>query len=358
MSKQEQFSGTAEVREGLRFDAAALEAYMRTAVEGFAGPLEVRQFKGGQSNPTYQLISPAKKYVLRRKPPGKLLPGAHAVDREYRVITALHQAGFPAARTYALCEDDGVIGTAFYIMDMVEGRVIWDTTFPEVSGEDRPKYFDAMNATLAQLHSFNPEAIGLGDYGKPGNYFARQIGRWSKQYLDDEAAGRFPAMDKLVEWLPQNIPAGDEVSVVHGDYRCDNMIFHPTEPKVLAVLDWELSTLGHPLADFTYHLMMYRMPPIGTAGLLGQDLAALNIPTEEAFLEAYCQRTGRSGIAAEVIDFCIAYNMFRLAAIVHGIRGRVIKGTAASAHAKTMAEAVEPLANLAWAQAEKAMKAA
>ncbi len=355
-SRSEQFSGTTEVREAHRIDAAALEAYMRSAVEGFKGPLEVRQFKGGQSNPTYQLVTPAKSYVLRRKPPGKLLPGAHAVDREYKVITALgRHTDVPVARTYALCEDDTVIGTAFYIMDCVEGRVIWDTSFPDAAREDRPRYFDAMNETLAKLHSVDYAAIGLADFGRPGNYFARQIARWSKQYLEDEAAGRVPAMDRLVEWLPANIPDGEESSIVHGDYRCDNMIFHASEPKVLAILDWELSTIGHPLADFTYHLMMYRMPPIGTAGLLGQDLQALNIPGEDAYVERYCARTGRSGIQAKTLDFCVSYNMFRLAAIVHGIRGRVLRGTAASAHAKTMSEAVEPLAELGWAQAEAAM---
>jgi aminoglycoside phosphotransferase (APT) family kinase protein len=352
--KQEQFSGTTEVREAHRFDEGRLAAWMEANVEGYAGPLTVQQFKGGQSNPTYKLLTPGQNYVLRRKPPGQLLPSAHAVDREYKVITALHGAGFPVARTFGLCTDDAVIGTWFYVMDCVEGRVIWDTTFPDVPREERGAYFDAMNATIAQLHTINPASIGLADFGKPGNYFERQIGRWSKQYLADEAAGRVPAMDRLVEWLPANIPAGDETGIVHGDYRCDNMIFHPTEPRVLAVLDWELSTLGHPLADFTYHLMMYRMPPTETAGLVGRDLAELGIPTEDEYVAAYCERTGRpSGIAN--LDFYLAYNMFRLAAIVHGIKGRVVRGTASNAHAKAMAERVEPLANLAWMQAERAM---
>ncbi len=354
-SRQSQFSGTSEVREAHRFDVASLEAWMQANVRDFAGPLSVEQFKGGQSNPTYKLITPKKSYVMRRKPPGQLLKSAHAVDREYLVITALHAAGFPAAETFGLCTDDSVVGTWFYIMDCVEGRVIWDGTFPDVPTADRSLYFDAMNATIAQLHSFDPAAIGLADFGKPGNYFARQIGRWSQQYLDDEAAGRVPAMDRLVEWLPANIPPGEEVSVVHGDYRCDNMIFHPTEPKVLAVLDWELSTLGHPLADFSYHLMMYRMPPTGTVGLVDCDLAAMNIPTEAEYIASYCRRTNRD--PAEVtanMDFFIAYNMFRLAAIVHGIRGRVVRGTAASAHAKAMSETVEQLADLAWEQACKA----
>lgn len=351
-SRQELNSGVGEIRSGLGFDEGRLADWMAAHVDGFAGPLTVRQFNGGQSNPTYKLTTPGQHYVLRRKPPGQLLKSAHAVDREYKVISALHAAGFPAPRTFGLCTDDDVIGTWFYVMDCVDGRVIWDTTFPDVARADRPAYFDAMNATIAQLHMLDPQAIGLGDFGKPGNYFARQIGRWSRQYLDDADAGRSDAMDKLVEWLPNNIPPGEEVSVVHGDYRCDNMIFHPTEPKVLAVLDWELSTLGHPLADFSYHLMMYRMPPSMTAGLTGVDLAALNIPGEAAYTAAYCRRTGRDGIAN--MDFYVAYNMFRLAAILHGIQGRVVRGTAASAHAKASGAGVAPLAELAWEQALKA----
>ena len=349
--RQEQFSGTSAVRAGQEIDADRLTAWMQANVEGFAGPLTIEQFKGGQSNPTYKLITPGQNYVLRRKPPGQLLPSAHAVDREYKVITALHAQGFPAARTFGLCQDNDVIGTWFYIMDCVDGRVIWDTTFPSVPREERRAYFDAMNQTMAELHMIDPVAAGLGDFGKPGNYFARQIGRWSKQYLEDTDAGRYPAMDKLVEWLPANIPAGDEVSIVHGDYRCDNMIFHPTEPKVLAVLDWELSTLGHPLADFSYHLMMYRMPPSTTTGLVGNDLAAMGLPTEAEYVDAYCRRTGRDGIPD--IDFYVAYNMFRLAGIIHGIKGRVIRGTATSAHAKKSAEGFEALADLAWDQARK-----
>ncbi|HEY9553088.1 phosphotransferase [Allosphingosinicella sp.] len=341
------------VRDGHQFSAARLEQWLERHIAGFVGPLHVEQFKGGQSNPTYKLITPARSYVLRRKPLGKLLPGAHAVDREYRVIAALGQTGFPVAEAFALCEDDGVIGTTFYVMEMVEGRIFWEATFPEVSDVERPAYFDAMNATIAELHRISPDAVGLGDFGRPGNYFERQIGRWSKQYLGDVEAGRVAAMDTLVEWLPNNIPAGeDEVRIIHGDFRCDNMIFHPREPRVLAVLDWELSTLGHPLSDFSYHLMMYRMPAGLTAGLAGVDLAALNIPSEEDYVAAYCERTGRSGIPD--LDFYIAFNMFRLAAIVHGIRGRLARGTAASAHADKMAAGLESLADLAWRQAERA----
>ena len=351
-TRQEQFSGTDAVRDAHKFDEAKLAAWMEANVAGYAGPLVVEQFKGGQSNPTYKLLTPKQNYVMRRKPPGVLLPSAHAVDREYKVITALHNAGFPAAKTFGLCTDETVIGTWFYIMDCVDGRVIWDTTFPSEPKEKRAAYFDAMNATIAQLHMMDYQAIGLGDFGKPGNYFARQIGRWSKQYIEDTGAGHYGPMDKLVEWLPTAIPEGEEVSIVHGDYRCDNMIFHPTEPKVLAVLDWELSTLGHPLADFSYHLMMYRMPAVGTTGLAGNDLKAMGIPTEDEYVAAYCRRTGRSGIPN--LDFYVAYNMFRLAAIIHGIKGRVVRGTASNAHAVASAATFEPLADAAWAQALKA----
>ena len=338
-------AGTTPVREAHRFDEAALARWMQLHVAGYAGPLTVEQFKGGQSNPTYKLVTPERSYVLRRKPPGQILRGAHAVEREARVLSALGQAGFPVARVHGLCTDDAVIGTWFFVMEMVEGRIFWDATLPDVRREDRHAYFDAMNATIAQLHRIDFAAIGLGDFGKPGNYFARQIGRWSKQYLADADAGRDPNMDRLIEWLPAMIPEGHETAIVHGDFRCDNMIFHPTEPKVLAVLDWELSTLGHPLADFANHAIMYRMPPTIVAGLAGADLAALNIPSEADYVAAYCRRTGRASIPA--YEFYIAFNFFRLAAIFHGIKGRVIRGTAASAHAKERAKAFPQLARLA-----------
>ncbi|QOV92855.1 phosphotransferase [Novosphingobium sp. ES2-1] len=342
---QEANAGTTPVREGYRFDEAALAKWMEANVEGFSGPLEVEQFKGGQSNPTYKLITPGRAYVLRRKPPGPVLKGAHAVEREAKVLLALGSVGFPVAHVHGLCTDESVIGSWFYVMEMVEGRIFWDATFPDVSREERPAYFDAMNATIAQLHSIDHESVGLGDYGKPGNYFVRQVGRWSKQYLEDELAGRDPNMDALVDWLPTAIPEGDETSIVHGDFRCDNMIFHPTEPRVIAVLDWELSTLGHPLADFAYHAMMYHMPPSIVAGLEGADLAKLNIPGEAEYVAAYCRRTGRDSIASW--DFYVAFNYFRLAAIFHGIKGRYLRGTAASAHAKDRAEAFPVLARLA-----------
>jgi len=349
MSRGAQFSGTTEVRTEHRFDETRLARWMEENVEGYTGPLTVRQFKGGQSNPTYQLITPTASYVLRRKPPGLLLKGAHAVEREVQVLTALHSVDFPVPRVHGLCTDDSVVGTWFFVMDHVEGRIFWDPSLPEVSREQRPGYFDAMNATLARLHCIDYQAIGLAAYGRPGNYFERQIARWSKQYLGDVAAGRDPHMDRLIEWLPAHLPPGDETGIVHGDFRIDNMIFHPSEPRVLAVLDWELSTLGHPLADFTYNVMMYRMPPMIAAGLAGADLAALNIPSESEYVAAYCRRTGRSDIPH--LNFYLAFNFFRFASICHGIKGRLARGTASSANAAKMAEAVPLLAELAWQQA-------
>jgi len=348
--------GTTAVREGHQFDEAALVRWMASHVEGFAGPVTVTQFKGGQSNPTYRLSTPGRDYVMRRKPPGQLLKGAHAIEREAQVLTALGGIGFPVPHIFGLCTDDAVIGSWFYVMDMVEGRIFWDATLPEVSREERPAYFDAMNETIARLHMADYQAIGLGDYGKPGNYFARQISRWSRQYLEDVEAGRDANMDRLVEWLPGAIPPGDDIAIVHGDFRCDNMIFHPSEPRVVAVLDWELSTLGHPLADFAYHALMYHMPPNIVAGLIGADLDALNIPSEQAYIAAYCRRTGREEIPNW--PFYIAFNFFRLAAIFHGIKGRVIRGTAASAHARERAENFPVLAELASKAMDAAMRSA
>ncbi|API59410.1 phosphotransferase family protein [Tardibacter chloracetimidivorans] len=345
---QEANEGTTQVRPGFAFDEAALSRWMADHVPDFEGPLSVEQFKGGQSNPTYKLVTPGRSYVLRRKPPGQLLKGAHAVDREVAVLTGLEKASFPVAHVHALCTDDSVIGTWFYIMDLVEGRIFWDATIPQVSAAERPAYFDAMNATIAALHNVDYAAVGLGDYGRPGNYFERQIGRWSKQYLEDTEAGRDPAMDRLIDWLPANIPPGDETAIVHGDFRIDNMIFHPTEPRIVAVLDWELSTLGHPLADFAYNAMMYHMPPHIVAGLGGADLAALNIPSEADYIAAYCARTGRASIPD--YRFYTAFNFFRLAAIFHGIKGRVIRGTASSQQAEDRARVFPELAELAWRQ--------
>lgn len=340
------------VRRPGDLDEVCLGEWMAANVEGYCGPLTVARFSGGQSNPTFQLVTPGKTYVLRRKPPGELIKGAHAVEREARILMALGPTGFPVPRVYGLCVDDSVIGTWFYVMEMVEGRIIWDATFPDVPREERPKYFDAMNATIAQLHMIDYVAIGLEDFGRPGNFFERQIARWSKQYLDDVDAGRDLNMDRLIEWLPSHIPVDNEASIAHGDFRCDNMIFHPTEPRVLAVLDWELSTIGHPLADFAYHAMMYRMPPHIVAGLAGADVAALNIPSEADYVAAYCRRTGRDGMPG--YDFYVAFNFFRIAAIFHGIKGRAMRGTASSAQATERGRVFPELAALAWEQARKA----
>jgi aminoglycoside phosphotransferase (APT) family kinase protein len=342
-------SGTTPVREGHGFDQAALASWMEVNVEGFRGPLTVKQFAGGQSNPTYRLVTPERAYVMRRKPPGPLLRGAHAVEREAQVLVGLAKAKFPVAEVYGLCTHERVIGTWFYVMEMVDGRIFWDATLPQVARAERPAYFDAMNATIAQLHQVDFSSVGLADYGRPGNYFQRQISRWTKQYVEDSEAGRDPDMDRIIEWLPANISRNDETRIVHGDFRVDNLIFHPTEPRVVAVLDWELSTLGHPLADFTYLAMMYHVPPHIVAGLAGADLAALNIPTEAEYVAAYCRRTGRENIPGYA--FYIAFNVFRLAAIFHGIKGRVIRGTASSAQAAERAKAFPELAQIAWRQA-------
>ena len=338
------FTGLGETPDHLKFDEGALDAYMRAHIDGYEGPLSVQKFKGGQSNPTYLITTPGKKYVLRRKPPGKLLPSAHAVDREYRVMTALGAQGFPAPKTYALCEDPEVIGTAFFIMDFVEGRIFWQSDLPDVSKEERRPLYHALTDTLADLHKVDHEAAGLGDYGKAGNYFERQIGRWSKQYKGAETE-TIEDMDMLIDWLPTAIPQDEAVSIVHGDYRFDNTIIHPTEPKVIAVLDWELSTLGHPLADFTYFLMVWNFPKEVRGGLMGVDLEALGIPTIEETVERYAARTGRTRI--DDLDFCFAYNTFRLASIVQGVYARALQGNASSPEAKKMGGQIRPLAALA-----------
>jgi aminoglycoside phosphotransferase (APT) family kinase protein len=354
MDRTEANTGTREVSERLRFDVAPLEQWMADNVDGFAGPLTVSQFKGGQSNPTYRLDTPSgRAFVLRRKPPGKLLPGAHAVDREARVMSALRRQGFPVPHIHGLCEDENIIGTAFFLMDLVEGRIVWEPTFPSLSPNERAAHFDAMNATIARLHSFDPEAIGLGDYGRATGFVERQVARWSKQYETDIEAGRSPAMDRLVPWLRDNLPPDSgEGRVVHGDYRCDNMIFAPDEARVAAVLDWELSTLGDPVADFIYHLMMYRMPAGMFTGLNGLDFTDLGIPTEDDYVAAYCERTGRSSLPH--LDYLIVFVIFRLAAICHGIRGRLARGSASSAHAEATAGLTEPMAELALAQLKAA----
>jgi aminoglycoside phosphotransferase (APT) family kinase protein len=352
-NRQSTFSGTREVAERLRFDAARLEAHMRANVPDFAGPVAVSQFKGGQSNPTYLVETALRRYALRRKPPGKLLPSAHAVDREYRIISALHAQGFPVAEPLLYCADETVIGTAFFVMAYVEGRVFWEPHMPASDPAERAAVYDAMNATLARLHTFDPATIGLSDYGRGENYVARQVERWSKQYRASETEP-IEDMERLIAWLPVHLPPPQAPRVVHGDYRLDNMIVAPDAAKILAVLDWELSTLGDPLADFCYHLMQWHMPhaEAGTGSLVGLDLAALGIPTQKDYVAAYVARTGLDPRPHLPVYF--AYNFFRLAAIMQGIAGRVRDGTATSAFAAAKAELVRPLAAKAFAFAQQA----
>lgn len=351
-SAQDLNSGTKPVDPRHAIDEVKLAAWLGANVEGYAGPLEVRQFKGGQSNPTYQLVTPGRKYVLRRKPPGKLLPSAHAVDREYKVISSLNKADFPVAKAYALCLDEDVIGTIFYVMENVEGRILWDGTLPDYQPAERRAIYEAQIDTLAALHTVDYAAVGLADYGKPGNYFARQIDRWTKQYKASETTP-IPEMDRLIDWLAKTVPADDQTSIVHGDYRLDNMILHATEPRVIAVLDWELSTLGNPLADFSYFLMNWVMPSDQRGGLAEiKDLEAYGVPTIPQAVERYCKATGRAGLPE--LDWYFSYNLFRLAGICQGIVGRVRDGTAASAHAQLMEARVPVLAKGAWAFARKA----
>jgi len=330
----EEMMGTKPVSERQRFDVEALGAWLAANVEGFpGGPIEVEQFKGGQSNPPFKLTSGGQRYVLRTKPgpAAKLLPSAHAIDREYRVMNALHGAGFPVPRQLALCLDESVIGRAFFLMEFIEGRVLWDQSLPGMSPEERAAVYDEQNRVIARLHTVDFAGIGLGDYGKPGNYFARQIERWTKQY-QASATEPIEAMDRLIEWLPRHIPPGDDTSIVHGDYRLDNMIFHPTEPRILAVLDWELSTLGHPAADFSYHCMSWHIPPGRFRGIAGLDLEALGIPSLDAYVSRFCERAGKN-LRAEDFYFYLAYNMFRLAGIMQGIMKLYVDGSASSSQA-------------------------
>ncbi|QCQ97536.1 phosphotransferase family protein [Brevundimonas sp. SGAir0440] len=350
LDAQSAFSGTREVDPRYRLDEAALDVWMRAHVSGYAGPLTVRQFKGGQSNPTYDLVTPSAAYVLRRKPPGVLLPSAHAVDREFQVISALAAQGFPVAKPHALCLDETVIGSIFYVMDKVEGRIFWDLKLPGLTPVERRAVYEAQTDTLARLHAFDPSAIGLGDYGKAGNYFARQVGRWTKQYHASETEP-VPAMDRLIAFLPESLPAEGPSRIVHGDFRLDNMILAPDRAEVRAVLDWELSTLGDPMADFSYLLIAWAIPASLRNGLAGADLEALGIPSVDETVERYAAATG---MRPANLDWLYAYNLFRLAAICQGIAGRVRDGTAASAHAKTMAAQVGPLSDAAWGFAKKA----
>ena len=348
----EQFIGTKPVEERHRIDAGALEAFLNFRIA------TIEQFKGGQSNPTYRITAAdGRRFVLRRKPPGKLLPSAHAVDREYRVIKALHATGFPVAQPHVLCEDETVIGTAFYVMDFVPGRVLWDQSLPGLSKAERGAIWDELNRVIASLHGIDYRAVGLESFGKPGNYIERQIARWTKQYQASETEP-MEAMDNLIAWLPANIPPETGTTVVHGDFRLDNTIFHPTEPRILAVLDWELSTLGDPLADFAYHCMSWHIPPGQFRGIGGLDLAALGIPSERDYVVRYCERTGRGAIDPTHWDFYLAYNLFRIAAILQGIRKRVVDGTAASEHAVDAGSRARPMAELGWKQVEKILRRA
>jgi aminoglycoside phosphotransferase (APT) family kinase protein len=348
----DQFIGTKPVEERHRIDQAALEKYLGFKIA------QMEQFKGGQSNPTYRLTAAdGKRYALRRKPPGKLLPSAHAVDREFKVISALHPTGFPVAKPLVLCEDESVIGTAFYVMDCVEGRVLWDQSLPGMSKAERFAIWDELNRVISRLHLVDYRQVGLEDFGKPGNYIARQVARWTKQYQASETE-HVEAMDNLIAWLPKNIPPETGTTVVHGDFRLDNAIYHPAEPRILAVLDWELSTLGDPLADFAYHCMSWHIPPGQFRGIAGLDLQSLGIPTEAEYVKAYCERTRRDGIDPSHWDFYLAYNLFRIAAILQGILKRVVDGTAASAHARDAGSRAKPMAELGWQQVEKILRRA
>lgn len=345
-----EFDGTMPVPERHRFDTLRLEAWLRDHLPGFSGSLRVQIFKGGQSNPTYLLTSPSGSWVMRAKPGpvAKLLPSAHAIEREFRVLSALANTGVPVAKVFCLCEDESVIGRAFYVMQHVQGRVLWEQSLPGFSPAERAMVYDEMNRVMAALHSINPASVGLGDFGRPGNYFSRQISRWSKQYQASETEP-IESMHRLIEWLPANIPDSDETRIVHGDFRLDNLIFETGGCNALAVLDWELSTLGHPLADFSYHCMSWRIPPGMFRGIGGLDLAALGIPSERDYIARYCQRTGRQLDAVlEHWDFYLAYNMFRLAAILQGIVKRVVDGTASNTQAPATIERVRPLAEMGW----------
>jgi aminoglycoside phosphotransferase (APT) family kinase protein len=361
-SPDERFSGSSSVSEAHRFDLPALERWMGEHIEGFVAPLEVEMFKGGQSNPTYKLITPNLTYVMRAKPgpKEKLLPSAHAIEREFKVMKALSSTRVPVAKMLALCEDESVIGRAFYIMEFVQGRVFWQQDLPELDTDIRSQIYDAMNQVIADLHSISVaeiKLIGLEDYGRAGNYFERQIGRWSKQYVASMTQP-IPEMDLLIDWLPKHLPSGpqmDLVSIVHGDYRLDNLMFHQALPQVQAVLDWELSTLGHPLADFSYHCMAWHIKPGTFRGIGGLDLKSLGIPSEQEYIKSYCTRTGLTtpDELAKDWNFYLSYNMFRIAAILQGIAKRVDAGTASSAQAKTSAAGARPMAELAWQYAQK-----
>ena len=355
MSQFDHFVGTRPVTGTHAFDVSALESWLVANMTGFEGPLSVEMFKGGQSNPTYKLITPKSAYVMRAKPGpvAKLLPSAHAIEREFKVMKGLSGTSVPVATMHVLCEDEAIVGRAFYVMEFVAGRVLWDQSLPGMTNAQRGDIYDEMNRVIAALHSVKLAEQGLASYGKPGSYIERQIGRWSKQYVASQTQV-IAEMDRLMAWLPANIPnsAKDEtlVSIVHGDFRLDNLMFHPTEPKVLAVLDWELSTLGHPLADFSYHCMAWHIKPGSFRGIGGLDHHALGIPNEAEYIKRYCERTGFTTPEKLALDwnFYMAYNLFRIAAILQGIAKRVEDGTASSDQAKSSGAGAKPMAELAW----------
>lgn len=331
-------------------DLEALSNHLRSMLPGFDGAVTAEQFTGGQSNPTYLVKADQHRYVLRRKPPGVLLPSAHAIDREYRVMEALAHSNVPVPKLHLLCEDPAVIGSAFYVMDFVEGRNFFDPTLPGATPDQRTALHDEANRVIAALHSVDYTAAGLASFGKPGQYLKRQIERWTRQYRASETE-RIEPMERLIEWLPSHIPENDDTTLVHGDFRMDNLIFHPREPRVLAVLDWELSTLGHPLADFAYHVMTWRVTPAEFRGLKGNDLDALGIPQEDACVRAYCKRTGRDTLPDW--DYYMAFNMFRMSAILQGILARALQGSAASADAEATGRLARPMAEAGWRQVKK-----
>ncbi|WP_176472904.1 phosphotransferase family protein [Sphingomonas lenta] len=350
-SAQDSMSGTIPVAEKDRLDLDRLSEWMRGHVDGFEGPLDYAKFAGGQSNPTYRLDTPARSYVLRRKPFGPILPSAHAVEREYRVIAGLHPTGFPVPRPYGLCEDPDVIGAPFYVMEMVRGRTIWDGSMPDLTPPERTAHYHAIVDTLAALHNTDYIAAGLGDYGKPGNYFARQVERWTKQYRAAETE-RLEPVERLIEWLPRTVPEQTRTSIVHGDYRVDNMIFALEEPRVVAVLDWELSTLGDPLADFAYLMMSWVTQPEGRSGVMGITGPETGIPTLDEMVARYCAATGRDGVPD--LNWYFSYSLFRLTGIVQGIKKRIQLGTASSAQAERTVARLDQLAQSAWDFAVKA----
>ena len=336
---------TTGVRAGHEIDLGSLERYLADHVDGFQGPLEVRQFEGGQSNPTYLLHTTRRDYVVRKQPPGQLLPSAHAVDREYRVMQALAATGVPVPPALHFCDDASVLGTPFFVMGCVQGRVFRQPHLPGVTPADRAAMYADMADVLARLHAVNPVAIGLGDYGKPGNYYSRQIGRWSQQYVAAKT-DEIVSMDRLMEWLPAHIPPGDETAIVHGDYRVENLIFHPAEPRIVAIVDWELSTLGHPLADLAYNCLTYYLPQEALGRVEAVDEDRSGLPDEEEYVAAYCRRTGRAGIADW--NFYLAFSMFRLASILQGVYARGLQGNAASEFALQRGAAARLIADRAW----------